>query len=228
MGLELCRRPKRARILPNYLRTAAFLASSPMSRLALAAALLLAALPVAVRPAVGQEAGAGAPAESASVSGTVRDAVTGETLILANVIVEQRGALGGGTATNSQGFYVLTELPPGEVTFVASYLGYETRRLALSLAPGERRRFDFGLVPAAVEGGEIVVEARSDAPAARARLLEEEAAELVPLLLATLAEPHRALRHAALTVPAAPPPPPPVGALPRFDACRAGRAGEGL
>jgi hypothetical protein len=70
--------------------------------------------------------------------------------------------------------------------------------------------------------------ARSDAPAARARLLEEEAAELVPLLLATLAEPHRALRHAALTVPAAPPPRPPVRALLRFDACRAGRVGEGL
>ena len=104
-------------------------------------------------------------AQTASVSGTVRDAETGETLIQATVVAEGTGL---GAATNREGFYVLTGLGAGEVALVVSYVGYEPFRTTLTLGPAERRRLDVALAPAAFEGGEVVVE--SEAP------LEEEKA----------------------------------------------------
>ncbi len=116
-----------------------------------------------------------AVAQTASVSGTVRDAETGETLIQATVVAQSTGL---GATTNREGFYVLTGLAAGEVSLVVSYVGYEPFRTALPLGPGERRRLDVALRPAAVEGGEVVVE--SDAP------IEEEKAigvQQVPIRL---------------------------------------------
>ncbi|MEP0547828.1 MAG: TonB-dependent receptor [Rhodothermales bacterium] len=106
-----------------------------------------------------------AAAQTASVSGTVRDAETGETLIQATVVAEGTGL---GVATNREGFYGLTGLGAGEVALVVSYVGYEPFRTTLNLGPDERRRLDVALRPSAVEGGEVVVE--SEAP------LEEEKA----------------------------------------------------
>ncbi len=106
------------------------------------AALLLFAAPLAA-------------AQPASVSGTVRDAASGETLIQATVVAEGTGL---GAATNNQGFFALTGVAPGEVTLVASYVGYAVRRTTLTLAPGERRRLDLALEPATLEGGEVLVE----------------------------------------------------------------------
>jgi hypothetical protein len=119
--------------------------------------LLLVALAVGLAP--------GGFAQSASVSGTVRDAETGETLIQATVLAEGTGL---GAATNRQGFYVLSGLDPGEVQLLISYVGYEPVRETVTLGPGERRRLDVALDPSAVEGGEVVVE--SEAP------IEEEKA----------------------------------------------------
>src|SRR5690606_35375529 len=109
--------------------------------------------------------GPGAFGQPATVSGTVRDAETGETLIQATVLAEGTGL---GTTTNRQGFYALAGVAPGEVALVVSYLGYEPARETRTLAPGERRRLDVALRPAAFEGGEVVVE--SEAP------IEEEKA----------------------------------------------------
>jgi hypothetical protein len=65
-----------------------------------------------------------------TVSGSVRDAATGEALIAANVIIEE---LGTGTATNAYGFYALS-LDPGTYTLLFSYVGYatETRTIILN------------------------------------------------------------------------------------------------
>jgi hypothetical protein len=106
-----------------------------------------------------------AAGQEASVSGTVRDAETGETLVQATVLAEGTAR---GAATNRQGFYALTGLEAGAATLVFSYIGYEPVRETLTLAPGERRRLDVALQPATFEGGEVVVE--SEAP------IEEEKA----------------------------------------------------
>ncbi len=132
-----------------------------MLRSVLAATVLL----LAACPAEAQSLPQPRSGERASVSGTVRDAATGETLIQATVVAAGTEI---GTATNSQGFFALTGLPPGEVALVVSYVGYAPSQRALTLEPGERRRLDVSLEPTTLEGGEVVVE--SQAP------LEEEKA----------------------------------------------------
>lgn len=110
---------------------------------ALAAILTLALVPAAT---VAQE--------SATVHGFVTDESTGETLILANVVLVS-GRIG--TATNTAGYYSITGVPPGEYELVASYLGYREYQAEIRLAPGETRRIDIRMTPEGIDVGEIVV-----------------------------------------------------------------------
>ena len=104
---------------------------------------------------------AGAAAQTASLSGFVRDGETGETLLQATVrVVEGAGSgAGRGAATNAEGFYSLGGLPPGEVAVVASYLGYDSQRQTVTLAAGGAGRLDFDLRPEGLTSDEVVVEA---------------------------------------------------------------------
>ncbi|WP_243664541.1 carboxypeptidase-like regulatory domain-containing protein [Rhodothermus marinus] len=61
----------------------------------------------------------GVRAQPATISGFVRDAATGESLIFANVVLKGTPY---GTATNAAGFYSLTGIPPGTYTLAVSYL----------------------------------------------------------------------------------------------------------
>jgi hypothetical protein len=57
------------------------------------------------------------------ISGTIKDAATGETLIGATVRIKELPQVG--TATNSYGFYSLSA-PDGDYTLLFTYIGYET------------------------------------------------------------------------------------------------------
>jgi hypothetical protein len=59
-----------------------------------------------------------------TVSGYVKDARSGETLIGANVFLESNPSIG--TVTNTYGFYSIT-IPEGKQRIVFSYLGYQTQ-----------------------------------------------------------------------------------------------------
>ena len=102
--------------------------------------------------------------QNASLSGFVKDASSGETLLLANVVLTGTGK---GVATNTSGYYTLTNLEPGTYTVVCTYIGYQQGRQEVTLAPGERRRLDIELRPQSVNVDEVVVTAQ--------RLAEEEA-----------------------------------------------------
>lgn len=65
-----------------------------------------------------------------TVSGTVKDAKTGEAIIGALFIVQELP--GTGIATNSYGFYSIT-LPSGKYTFSARYMGYSQKDTVLVL-----------------------------------------------------------------------------------------------
>ena len=77
-----------------------------------AALLLLLDLALAASMATAQD--------TASIGGFVTDAATGETLLLANVIVQQTGR---GEASNLSGYYTITGLVPGTYTIRCSYIG---------------------------------------------------------------------------------------------------------
>jgi hypothetical protein len=65
-----------------------------------------------------------------SISGTVRDSSSGETMIGAAIIVAGQPTLG--TVSNEYGFYSLT-LPAGKYTLQISYTGHATRQLSIDL-----------------------------------------------------------------------------------------------
>ncbi|MFB6271815.1 MAG: carboxypeptidase-like regulatory domain-containing protein, partial [Salinibacter sp.] len=92
--------------------------------------------------------------ETASLSGYVRDAKTGETLLQANVIIQGTSR---GAATNNSGYYTIGDLPPGTYTVVFSYLGYQPHVDTVSLAAGETKRLDVALQPKSLQTEEVVV-----------------------------------------------------------------------
>ena len=92
-------------------------------------------------------------ARAVTVSGTVTDAATGETLIGATVYAPD---LGRGVTTNAYGFYSLT-LPTGPTRLVASYVGLATDDETISLR-GDLQR-DVALATDSTGLGEVVVEA---------------------------------------------------------------------
>ncbi len=90
-------------------------------------------------------------AQKKVLSGTVRDANTGETLIGA-VITEDLAQVS--TSTNSYGFYSLL-LPQGDRTVSVSYVGYETQTKVLSL--NESIKYDVELIPNQNKLEEVIV-----------------------------------------------------------------------
>ena len=90
---------------------------------------------------------------SVTVSGTVTDAASGESLIGATVYAP---TLGRGVTTNAYGFYSLT-LPASPTRLVASYVGLATDDVTLPLRDNLRR--DIALAADSTGLGEVVVEA---------------------------------------------------------------------
>ncbi len=117
-----------------------------------------------------------ANAQSATVNGYVTDASNGETLIQANVLV--RGTARG-AATNTSGFYILSDLDPGTYTIRVSYLGFVTARDTVTLGPGETRRLDFALISEEFQTEEIIVEAEEGLEEERAPGVQEVPIKLV-------------------------------------------------
>lgn len=84
-----------------------------------------------------------------SVSGTVTDAGTGETLPGVNIVVKGTTT---GTSTDSQGAYDLN-VPSLQDTLVFSFIGYQTREVPIN----DRTEIDVALQAQAVVGEDIVV-----------------------------------------------------------------------
>ncbi len=93
-----------------------------------------------------------------NISGVVTDAITGEPLPGANIIVEGTSK---GAATDDQGKYQIPRVPDGTYTLIASYIGYQESRKEVTIA-NENIVVDFELSFATVEGEEVVVTAQAE------------------------------------------------------------------
>ena len=133
-------------------------------------------------------------AQSVSLYGYVRDARSGETLPQANVRVRRGGQLSGaGTATNDAGLFTLTDLRPGRMTLVVSYVGYRSYTQSVRLEAGEERRVDVELSPGDVVAGEVTVQGRrAEERSANQRL---QAADLQKLPSSFGNDVFRSIRH---------------------------------
>ncbi|MFN8165259.1 MAG: TonB-dependent receptor [Bacteroidia bacterium] len=89
-----------------------------------------------------------------TVSGYVKEAATGESLLGANVYIKETMK---GTVTNQYGFYSIT-VPSGEYTLAVSYLGFNTQEIKISLQTEDLTR-SFSMISVSVETKEVVVTA---------------------------------------------------------------------
>ncbi len=96
--------------------------------------------------------------EKYTLSGYVRDAGAGETLVGANIIVVEGGG-SAGTVTNAYGFYSLS-LPEGEYEIQVSYLGYQPRTFSVALR--QETRLNIELKEERIALQEVVVTAREE------------------------------------------------------------------
>lgn len=97
--------------------------------------------------------------ETASISGYIRDAETGETLISANVAIEGTRK---GTSTNTSGYYSITNIDSGTYTLITSYIGYRQFSREVTLADGENLRLDIQLKPEGYQLEEVIVESEAE------------------------------------------------------------------
>src|SRR6056297_3244449 len=94
-------------------------------------------------------------AQTGKIAGKVTDRETGEPLIGANVVIEGTDR---GSATNINGEYVILNVPIGEVTLVASYIGYQQITIRdVLIKSNETRTVDFQLPSEAFKVGEVEI-----------------------------------------------------------------------
>ncbi len=98
--------------------------------------------------------------QNGGVKGNVKDIITGEPLIGANVFLEgtTRGA-----ATDIDGNYRITNIPPGKYILKASYLGYANKELEITVKSNRTLSIDIGLKFIIVKGEEVVVTGQAEA-----------------------------------------------------------------
>ncbi len=90
----------------------------------------------------------------ANIKGKITDAVTGEVLAGATVII---GNTSIGTASNSDGDFLITNLKPGSYNVTFSYLGYINDTLKANLQPGQTLQLNTSLHSVNINLGEVVV-----------------------------------------------------------------------
>jgi hypothetical protein len=95
-------------------------------------------------------------AELGAVNGFVRDASSGEPLAYANVFLDKTDF---GSATNDKGYFYIGSVPAGKYELVASYVGYESGRRAMSVASGQTATASLELAPSRVQVKEVKVTA---------------------------------------------------------------------
>lgn len=87
-----------------------------------------------------------------ALSGTIKDIITGETLLGANIIIKE---IKRGTTSNEYGFYSIT-LPDGKYTLQILYLGYISKEVEINLF--KNHKLDIELTPSSNELDEVVIE----------------------------------------------------------------------
>lgn len=89
-----------------------------------------------------------------SLNGRVTDNETGEPLLFINILIKDTQT---GSATDNNGYYSITNLPPGEITIVVTAVGYKSQESSVVINAGSSVRRDFSLLKEVVEFGDVLV-----------------------------------------------------------------------
>ncbi|MBN1413301.1 MAG: TonB-dependent receptor, partial [Spirochaetales bacterium] len=89
-----------------------------------------------------------------TLAGMVADASTGEALTGVNIIIEDTRL---GTTTDTDGFFILSTIPPGTYAVTAHMMGYQQQsRANVHVLADLRTRLDFVLTPVTLDLGEKI------------------------------------------------------------------------
>jgi TonB-linked SusC/RagA family outer membrane protein len=88
------------------------------------------------------------------IRGLVKDRATGSALIGANVLLEGTNR---GAATNSEGAYSITGIPPGEYRLIVRFIGYAAAQQTARVAAGQTLELNFNLAEDVLRIDEVVV-----------------------------------------------------------------------
>lgn len=108
------------------------------------------------------------------IRGTVTDANSGEPLVGANIIVQGTTT---GSATNTNGQFVIPNLSAGQHSLIVTYMGYATQNLKnIEVFPGQSVNLNLELKPASLQGEtvEVVAEAQRQVVEVRQAASEEK------------------------------------------------------
>ncbi len=98
-------------------------------------------------------------AENGVIAGRIVDSETGESLLGANVIVEE---LGSGAATDLDGAYRIYDVPAGTYTLKITYIGYQTKKVSdIVVKAGEVYNMNIVLTSESLQMESVVVTAKS-------------------------------------------------------------------
>lgn len=95
-------------------------------------------------------------AQNGVITGTVVDSTTSETIPGANVVVS---ALNAGAATGGSGQFRIPGIPAGSYTLQASFVGYVTKAVPVTVEAGETTQVQIALAPETVALQDVVVTA---------------------------------------------------------------------
>ena len=98
-----------------------------------------------------------ANAQGVDVRGIVRDSASGEKLPFASVVIH---SLNKGCPTNTNGFYLIANVPAGTYEMSASCLGYQSGVKAVTLLAGTAVDVNFSLAASPIQMTEVVVTGR--------------------------------------------------------------------
>ncbi len=92
---------------------------------------------------------------SASIKGYITDATSGEPLPYSNIWIEGTGH---GTTSNSDGYFVLTNVPNQNFTLVVSYIGYNSKSVLIKTDDDDVSILSIRLEPKILSGQDVIVE----------------------------------------------------------------------
>ncbi len=100
--------------------------------------------------------------QTATLRGFVTAVSDGQPLPGVNVILTDRGGNRYGTASDNDGFYAVSKVPPGPYQLRATFIGFAPLVDSLSLAPGQILTRNLALRVSSTELGEVVVESERE------------------------------------------------------------------
>ena len=95
-------------------------------------------------------------ADGSSINGFVRNDLDGEPISYANVFISNTSL---GAATNRDGYFVISDISPGEYELNVSMIGFAINKEIINLPDSASIRIEVRMTPQAIKGSEVLVTA---------------------------------------------------------------------